>query len=145
MSFGFWAISAETTIFIVFPGFHCFGPKNFWPKQIVCTKVRVFLPSWHKSCQAIFAKNPFFIFHIFGWPALKNTNFIGFWFFFSIFFCFYFSNIKKNKKNIFENLILTSPKFCKNTILAQCDTICVYKYTPKHYKNGENSENWTNF
>ena len=29
----------------------------------------------------------------------------------------------------------------KNTILAQCDTICVFKNTPKHYKNEENSEN----
>ena len=26
----FWAISAETTIFIVFPGLHCFGPKKFF-------------------------------------------------------------------------------------------------------------------
>ena len=43
--FWFWAISAETTIFIVFPGLHCFGPKKiFWPKQIVCTKMRVFSP-----------------------------------------------------------------------------------------------------
>ena len=43
--FWFWAISAETTIFRVFPDLHCFGPKkNFWPKQIVCTKMRVFSP-----------------------------------------------------------------------------------------------------
>ena len=42
--FWFWAISAETTIFIVFPGLHCFGPKEIWPKQIVCTKMRVFSP-----------------------------------------------------------------------------------------------------
>ena len=28
--FCFWAISAETTIFIVFPGLHCFGPKKFF-------------------------------------------------------------------------------------------------------------------
>ena len=26
----FWTISAETTTFIVFPGFHCFWSKNFW-------------------------------------------------------------------------------------------------------------------
>ena len=42
--FWFWAISAETTIFIVFPGLHCFGQKRIWPKQIVCTKMRVFSP-----------------------------------------------------------------------------------------------------
>ena len=28
--FCFWAIPAETTIFIVFPGLHCFGPKKFF-------------------------------------------------------------------------------------------------------------------
>ena len=26
--FWFWALSAETTFFIVLPGFHCFGPKR---------------------------------------------------------------------------------------------------------------------
>ena len=60
------------------------------------------------------------------------------------FFCFYFSNIKKEKtKNaIFfsKTSFLTSPKFCKNTILTHCCTICVSKNAPKHYKNGENSE-----
>ena len=30
--FWFWAISAETTIFIVFPGLHCFGPKKILAK-----------------------------------------------------------------------------------------------------------------
>ena len=28
--FRFWATSAETTIFIVFPGLHCFGPKKIF-------------------------------------------------------------------------------------------------------------------
>ena len=42
--FCFFAISAETPIFIVFL-LHCFGPKKtFLPKQIVCTKMRVFSP-----------------------------------------------------------------------------------------------------
>ena len=44
VSFLFFAISAETPIFIVFPALHCFGPKKIWPKQIVCTKMRVFSP-----------------------------------------------------------------------------------------------------
>ena len=36
---------------------------------------------------------------------------------------------------------LTSPKFCKNTILAQCDTICVFNNTPNNtIKMGKNSE-----
>ena len=42
--FCFFAISAETPIFIVFSALHCFGPKKIWPKQIVCTKMRVFSP-----------------------------------------------------------------------------------------------------
>ena len=43
--FWFWAISAETTISIVFPILHCLGPKKFFgQKQIVCTKMRVFSP-----------------------------------------------------------------------------------------------------
>ena len=33
----------------------------------------------------------------------------------------------------------------KNTFLAQCDTICVYKHTPKHYKNGETVKNLDQF
>ena len=30
-----------------------------------------------------------------------------------------------------------NPKICENTILAQYDTICVYKHTQKHDKNAE--------
>ena len=30
-----------------------------------------------------------------------------------------------------------NPKFCKNTILTHCDTICVSKKAQKHYKIGE--------
>ena len=30
-----------------------------------------------------------------------------------------------------------NPKFCKNTILTHCDTICVTKKAKKHYKTGE--------
>ena len=72
--------------------------------------------------------------------TLKRLYFIGFFglFHFVCFslYCFYFSNIKRQKQKksnlLFENLMLTSPKFCKNTILAQCDTICVYKHTPQN-------------
>ena len=48
--------------------------------------------------------------------TLKNTIFIGFFlpFPFVLFFCFYFSNIKKDKnkkcKFLFENLIFDIPK-----------------------------------
>ena len=60
------------------------------------------------------------------------------------FFLFLFLQHKKeiNKKcNFFSKTsFLTSPKFAKtkkNTILAQCDTICASKHAQKHYKNGE--------
>ena len=79
--------------------------------------------------------------------TLKNTIFIGFvglfHFPFFSFFCFYFSNVKKEKNKkcnfLFENLIFDIPKILhKNTILAQCDTICVFKNTPKTlYKWGK--------
>ena len=49
---------------------------------------------------------------------------------------------------LFENLIFDNPKFCKNTILTHCDTICVSKKaTKKHYKTGEKQqkETWTSF
>ena len=33
------------------------------------------------------------------------------------------------------------PNFAKkNTILAQCDTICVFKNTQKHHKHGKHNE-----
>ena len=53
--FWFWAISAETTIFIVFPGLHCFGLKKFWPKRIACTKMHVFfsLPDTNSVRQSL--------------------------------------------------------------------------------------------
>ena len=62
-------------------------------------------------------------------------------YFYRVFWPFpFFSNIKKAKtKNaIFfsKTSFLTSPKFFTNTVLAQCDTICVFKNTQKHYKKG---------
>ena len=60
------------------------------------------------------------------------------------FFLFLFSNIKKKKNKkcnfLFENLIFDNPKFCKNTILTHCDTICVTKKPQKHYKTGEKQQ-----
>ena len=50
VSFLVLAIFAETTIFIVFPGLHCFGPKkSFLAKtDSVHENARFFLPSWRK-------------------------------------------------------------------------------------------------
>ena len=80
--------------------------------------------------------------------TLKKPIFIGFFWFFSIFFFFFFLFLffqhkkGKTKNAIFfsKTSFLTSPKFCKNTILTHCCTICVSKNAQKHYKNGENSE-----
>ena len=135
------------------PYFYCvscfalFWSKKFWPKQIVCTKMRVFPPVLTQIVSGNFCyKSIFLIFHIFGWPPLKNPIFVGlFGLSIFFFFCFHFSNIKKETKNkkcnfLFENLIFDNPKFCKSTILTHCDTICVSKNAQKHYKTGENSK-----
>ena len=62
--FCFFAISTETPIFIVFPAFYCFGPKKFWPKQIVCTKMRVFfsLPDTNSVSQFLLKIHFFWFF-----------------------------------------------------------------------------------
>ena len=60
---------------------------------------------------------------------------------FFVFFLFSVSTFQHKKCNfLFENLIFDNPKFCKNTILTHCDTICVTKKAKKHYKTGENSK-----
>ena len=125
------------------------GPNFLWPKQIVCTKMRVFLPSWHKWCQAIFAKNPvFFDFSHFWMTTLKHYFYRLFGPFPFFLFLFLFLQHKKKNKNaiIFSKTsFLTSSNFCKNTVLAQCGTICVFKHAQKHYKNGGKNENLDQF
>ena len=62
--------------------------------------------------------------------------------FFFFLFLFLQHKIDKTRNAIFflKTSFLSSLKFCKkkkkNTILAQCDTICVFKNTQKHYTNG---------
>ena len=84
-----------------FYSFSCFtlfwAQKNFWPKQIVCTKMRVFSPFLTQIVSANFCKKSiFFDFSHFCMTTLKNPIFIGFFaifpflFFFFSFFCFYF-------------------------------------------------------
>ena len=58
-------LSAETTILIVLPGFYCFGPKHFWPEQIVCTKMRVLSPFPTQMLSGNFAKTPSFTYFSF--------------------------------------------------------------------------------
>ena len=84
--------------------------------------------------------------------TLKKTYFYRFFgsFPFLLFiFLFPFLQHKKKKQKMqfsFQYLIFDNPKFCKNTILTHCDTICVSKNAPKHSKTGENSKKtWTSF
>ena len=123
----------------------------FWPKQIVCTKMRVFSPFLTQIVSGNFCKKSMlFDFSHFCMTTSKNTIFIGFFglfhfFFFFFFFLFLFLQHKKDKNkecNFFSKTsFLTSPKFSKNTILAQCDTICVFKNAPKTLYNwGKNSK-----
>ena len=69
--------------------------------------------------------------------TLKKPIFIGFFAIFPfLFFVLYPVSIFQHKKNkkcnfLFENLIFDNPKFCKNTILTHCDTICVTKKAQK--------------
>ena len=129
-----------------FYSFSCFtlfwSKKKFWPKQIVCTKMRVFfsLPDTN-SVRQFLQKNPFFFFDFsyFWMTTLKKTYFYRvFWLFpFSFFLPFLFLYLQhkksKTKNAIFfsKTSFLTFPKFCKNTILTHCDTICVSKNAQK--------------
>ena len=94
--FGFWAISAETPIFIVFPALHCFGPKKILAKTDSCNE-NAFLFSLPdaNSVRQFLQKNLFFSFFTFLHGHLKKKPiFIGFFaiflFFVFSFFCFYF-------------------------------------------------------
>ena len=117
--FWFWPISVETTIFIVFPGLHCFGPKTFfWPKQLVCTKMRFFSLPGTNSVRQFLQKNPFFRFFTFLHDHLKKHYFLWGFLAFSISFFFFFLSLflqykeDKNKKCnfLFEYLIFDIPK-----------------------------------
>ena len=132
--FWFWAISAETTIFI-----------GFWAKTDSVHEHARFSPFLTQIVSGNLLKILFFDFSHFWMTTLKTLFFYRvFWPFpFCLFFFFLFLFLQhkkdKNKKCnfLFENLILTYQQFCKNTILEQCNTICVYKHTQKHYKNGK--------
>ena len=101
--FFFFAISAETPIFIVFPALHCFGPKKFGQTDSVHENARFFSLPDPNSVRQFLQKNPFFgIFSHFWMTTLKNPSFIGFFglfhfLFFFLFFWFLFLQHKKEK------------------------------------------------
>ena len=110
--------------FYSFSWFTLFWAKKiFWPKQIVCTKMRVFfsLPDTNSVSQFLL-KIHFFEFSHFCMTTLKKPYFYRvFWpfpfsFFFFFFFFFLFLGLQhkkgKNKKCnfLFENLIFDIPQ-----------------------------------
>ena len=129
----------------MFPALHCFGPKKILAKtDSVHENARFFsLPDTNSVRQCLLKIDSFDFSH-FWMTTLKTLFFIGFFgLFHFFFFCFYFSNIKKKKQKcnfLFENLIFDNPKFCKNTILTHCDTICVSKNVKNTIKLGKNSK-----
>ena len=119
---------AENTIKIVFSGKHSFSKTQL---------VKPTFSTMSKNTLDDHKKDYFY-------RVLGPYPFSFFFFFFFLFFCFYFSNIKrKNQKCKFlvETSFLINPKFCKNTILTHCGTICVSKNAKKHCKTWENSKN----
>ena len=130
--------------------FTVLGPPKSVQNRKCARKLALFLPSWHKWCQAIFAKNPFCHFSHVWIPTFKNTIFI----FLAIFhFVFFWSLLQqhkmtKTKMHFFSKpSFLTSRQFCENTILAQIDTICVLEHTQKIFKHWGNTvkKTWTSF
>ena len=115
--FWFWAISAETTIFTVFPGLHCFGSKKCFGQNRSCARKCAFFPLPDtNSVKQFLQKIILFDFFIFLDDHLKNTIFIGCVAFSIFFFSFsVFSNIQRKNNVIFfsKTSFLTSPKFCK--------------------------------
>ena len=133
--------------FYSFSWFALFWSKQkFWPKQIVCTKMRVFSLPDTNSVRQVLLKSIFWVFHIFGWPPPKKPIFIGVLGFFhfdcSIFLFLFFQHKKdKNKKCdlLSKTSFLTSPKFCKQkTLFWHNVTLFAFsKYPPNTIKMGK--------
>ena len=136
--FGFWAISAETTIFIVFPGFHCFGHKKMLGQNSVHENARFFsLPDTNRVSQFLL----FFSFLSFLDDHLENTIFIGFCGLFP--FCFFpFLFLLQQHKMQFS---IRKPhfwypdNFAKTLFGTNWHCLRFNKNMPKNYINGENS------
>ena len=129
--FRFWAISAETTISIIFPGFSLFwAPQKSVQNRKRARKLAFFLLSLPDTngVRQLLLKLLVVIFLIFWIPTWKTQS-LYFWPF-SILFSFglSFSNIKRQKQKgiFFENPHFWHPD--KKTILAQIDIFCVFQH-----------------
>ena len=136
-----------------FYSFSCFtlfwSKKKFWPKQIVCTKMRVFfsLPDTN-SVRQFLQKNPFFflIFSYFWMTTLKKTYFyrvFGFFpFSFFLPFLFLYLQHKKGKKQKMQ-FSFRKPHFWHSQNFAKTlfwHTVALFvflKMPKKHYTTGE--------
>ena len=112
--FWFWAISAETTIFIVFPGLHCFGPKNtFWPKVDSVHENARFSPFLTQivSGNVLLKINVFHFSHFWMTTFKKHYLYRVFWPFAIFLFLLQQHEKDKNKKCnfLFENLVFDIP------------------------------------
>ena len=121
--------------------------KKFWPKQIVCTKMRVFSPFLTQIVSPNFCqKSIFWDFSHFWMTTAKKPYFYRvFWpfpfclFFFLLFLFFQHKKDKNKKCNfLFENLIFDIPKILqKHYFCTMWHYLCFQKCPKKHYKNGK--------
>ena len=154
--FCFFAISAETPIFIVFPALHCFGPKKILAKtDSVHENARFFSLPDTNSVRQFLLKIHFFDFSHFWMTTLKKTYFYRvFWSFPFSFFSFFLFLFLQHKKEKTKNAIFSSKtsflitqNFAK-TLFWHTVTLFVFlKKPPKHYKTREKQQNktWTSF
>ena len=122
--------------FYSFSGFSLFWSKKKFGQNRECArKCSFILPSWHKKCQAIFAKNLFVSFFSCLDDHLKNTNFWKVFWPFSILFLFLLQQQEdKNKKCnfLFENLNVDIPTILrKHYFGTNWHYLCLYAY-PKN-------------
>ena len=107
VSFWFWAISAETTIFIVFPGLLCFGPQKILAITDSVHENTRFSPFLTQIVSGNVCKKSIFHFCPCLDNHLKNTYFyrvlgpFPFSFFFFLFLCLQHKKKTKTKNAIF--------------------------------------------
>ena len=145
VSFLFFAISAETPIFIVFSALHCFGPKKNLAKTDSCKcAFFVSLPDTN-SVRQFLLKIHFFDFSHFCMTTLKKPYFYRVFCYFPLFVFFLFSvSLFQHKKEKTKNAIYFSKtsffitqNFAKTLFWHTVTLFVLQKKPKKHYKTGE--------
>ena len=113
---------------------HCSGQRKLAKTDSVHENARFSsLPDTNSVCEFML-KIHFFEFSQFWMTTLKKYfyRFFGPFPFFFLFLLLQHKRDKTQNASFFSKTsFLTSRQFCKNTILTQCDTICVSKHAPK--------------